>query len=99
MKTKNLVKKRGFEALVFYIMSLIFGKKRSPFPKAVHSKAPAMIPDSSFLHKKDITMVAVGAFLMNLLLYIQQRVITNQENWETMLYKFSFIYVCLYIST
>ena len=77
MKTKNLVKKCGFEALVIYIMSLIFGKKRSPFSKVAHSKVPAMIPESSFLHQNDITMVAVNASLMNLLLYIQERVIIN----------------------
>ena len=77
MKTKNLVKKCGFEALVIYIMNLIFGKKRSPFSKVAHSKVPAMIPESSFLRQKDITMVAVDASLMNLRLYIQQRVITN----------------------
>lgn len=99
MKIKNLVKKCGFEALVFYIMSMIFGKKRSPFSKIAHSKGPATIPDSSFLHQKDNMMVAVNVSLMNLLLYIQQRVITNQENWETVLYKFySFISACLYIS-
>ena len=77
----------------------IVGKKRSPFSKVAHSKAPAMIPDSSFLHQKDIMMVTVDASLMNLLLYIQPRVITNQENWETVLSKFySFISACLYIS-